>query len=195
MRAPMKLVAILAAATLTAGCSGTAEDAAPPEAPAQTVTITETAPRTTEAAATTAAPAPPTTAAAEVVEETTAPPATETTAVPVVDVTVEPVSDHCGQPAVGEPITGTGDSVEKIQLDAGAFIATIRTTDVGHFAVKVVNATGQLDGYSDNALLANEANLPEFEAEVAVDVEVGGDFRLEVSAEQGSPWTISFREF
>ena len=121
--------------------------------------------------------------------------ATSTTAAPEeVDVEVVAVADHCGQPAIGEPITGSRDDVRKIQIDEpGGYTATWRADGGGHFSIIIRDDTGELGGITGRELLANDSGADPYEGTKAFDVETPGDFRLEINA--SDDYEIVFARF
>lgn len=115
------------------------------------------------------------------------------TTVPVVDVVT--TSDHCGQPAVGEPITGSGNDVRKVSFaEPGPYVAEVTAGGEGHIGIWLAGITGTLE-WGDE-LLANTIVEGEYDGgKVSFDVGKGGDFRVTVTAEPGTNWEIRFSEF
>lgn len=139
-------------------------------------------------------PAPATTATPTTRVAATTRPATTTTSTPEV-VDVMTASDHCGQPAVGEPVTGFGSDARKVSFDAGSYTLEFSAEGDSNLALWLEDITGELD-WADSGLIDSVILDGSWESGVRrFDIEVGGDIELRVEAEQATTWTARFNRF
>ena len=171
------LTATLVLTLLGACATADQQTADTPAGPAPTVT--EPTPATTVT---------PTTRVADATR-----PDTTTTITPEVDVVA--TSDHCGQPAVGEPVTGFGSDARKVSFDAGSYTLEFSAEGDSNLALWLEDITGELD-WADSGLVDSVILDGSWESGVRrFDIEVGGDIELRVEAEQATSWTARFNRF